>query len=149
MLHSNYPILYAGNTFNFELYLLRQAEQELRVGKPRVWTKIADIYAKQLTIISINPYPEAETTITIFGSDEIPPSLKHIIYNTNYHNFYRWGIKGERTGNHRIIYAIHNYHKVILLHYFDKQYNGLIKQKNILPAEENYAIYCKNDPTLY
>ncbi|WP_066187897.1 MULTISPECIES: hypothetical protein [Gracilibacillus] len=143
-----YQIIYKGNTSTFETYLLHQAEQELRIGKEGIWCRIADIYTRQLTIISLNPYPDMEIAdITDF--DESTPSLKHIIKNTEHTNFYRWDLKGGRTGNHRIIYDIHNYHKVILLHYFDKSYNGLIKQRDILPAENNYANYCEYDPNLY
>lgn len=74
---------------------------------------------------------------------------KHINVNTSYESFYRWGIQGGRTGNHRIIYAIHNYHKVIMLYHFDKQYNGLIKRKELIPAELNYENYCILDPNFY
>lgn len=56
---------------------------------------------------------------------------------------------GHRTGNHRIIYSIHNFYKVILLYYFDKQYNGLIKRDDLIPAEVNYENYCGIDPSLY
>lgn len=145
MSESKFEILYKGNTSHFETYLLDRAEQELRIGKQSIWCKVADMYARQLTIISINPFPES----ILFDSDETPPSLKQIIAHTNYTNFYRWGIKGGKTGNHPIIYAIHNYHKVILLHYFNKQYNGLINRRDILPAEKSYSNYCEDDPNLY
>lgn len=144
-----HKILYEGNVKDFEEYLLQQAEQEIRVSKQGIWCSVADQYLRQLTIISINPYPELEEIEDNQLKDENPPSIKHIIYNTDHNNFYRWGIQGGKTGNHRIVFAIHNFHKVILLHYFTKQYNGLIKRNDILPAEENYKRYCLVDPYLY
>ncbi|PDM39239.1 hypothetical protein CN643_01020 [Parageobacillus yumthangensis] len=39
--------------------------------------------------------------------------------------------------------------KVILLHYFDKQYNGAIRREDIEPAESAYESYCAFDPCLY
>ncbi|MDQ0297895.1 mRNA-degrading endonuclease RelE of RelBE toxin-antitoxin system [Salibacterium salarium] len=105
-------------------------------------------YARQLTIISINPYPGI-TSKEKATDDETPPSIKKIDKNTLYSNFFRWGINGGRTGNHRIIYAMHNFHKVILLYHFDKRYNGLIKRNDLIPAEWSYEDYCMDDPNLY
>ncbi|MEK4876210.1 hypothetical protein N1I87_16535 [Bacillus sp. FSL W8-0102] len=141
-----FEIIYEGNVSEFEEQLLYKSEQEVRKGRPGLWCKIADIYVRQLTIIRYNPFPEEPDDISI---DETPPSIKHINKNTEYENFYRWGIHGGRTGNHRIIYAIHNFHKVIFLYYFDKQYNGLIKRDDLIPAELNYETYCALDPSLY
>ena len=143
-----FEIISEGNVSEFEEQILYNAEQEIRIGKPGNWCHLADIYTRQLTIIRFNPYPE-EISDSIFSNDETPPSIKHINKNSEYKNFYRWGIHGGKTGNHRIIYAIHNYHKVILLHHFDKQYNGLIKRNNLLLAELNYEHYCEMDPNLY
>ena len=138
--------MYEGNVRDFEELILNQSEKEMNIGKPGSWCKLADLYARQLTITSINPYPE-ETDES--SNDDTPPSIKHINRNTDYKNFYRWGIHERKTGNHRIIYAIHNYHKVIMLYYFDKQYNGLIKKEDLIPADINYEEYCGKDPNLY
>lgn len=140
-------VVYRGNVKAFEEQVLNNSDQEVKKGKPGLWCKIADEYTRQLTIISINPYPEetAERKLT----DDTPPSIKHITKNTSYRNFYRWGLKGGRTGNHRIIFAMHNFHKVILLYYFDKRYNGLIKRNDLIPAELSYEDYCIDNPTLY
>lgn len=144
-----FEIIYEGNVNGFEEKLLYNAEQEMRKERPGRWCRVADIYVRQLTMISINPYPEVDVQQSELSNDETPPSIKHINKKTAYENFYRWGIQGGRTGNHRIIYAIHNYHKVIMLYYFDKQYNGLIRRKELIPAELNYENYCILDPNLY
>ena len=141
-----FEVIYEGSVSQFEERILYNAEQELRKGRPGPWCKLADVYARQLTIIKINPYPEDSDVIS---DDGTPPSIKHINMNTGYENFYRWGVHEKGTGNHRIIYAIHNYHKVIMLHYFDKQYNGLIKRCDIIPAEMYYQNYCTIDPSYY
>lgn len=93
------------------------------------------------------PYPDELHEYT--PEDECPPISKHLTKNTTLENLYRWGIPGRSTGNHRIIYAIHNYHKVVLPHYFDKRYNGSIRKADIIPAETNYIEYCTKDPFLY
>ncbi|RKQ28665.1 hypothetical protein [Oceanobacillus halophilus] len=143
-----FELIYEGNVIDYEERLIRNAEQELLQDKPGKWCKVANQYTRQLTIISYNPYPEEEDPL---DNDDVEglPSIKHIYMNTEYPNFYRWGFQGGRTGNHRIIYAIHNYYRVIMLHYFDKHYNGSIKRDNIIPAEVNYENYCKDDPNLY
>lgn len=143
-----FKVVYAGNVEEFEEQILYNADQEVRKGVPGIWCKIADEYARQLTIIKINPYPE-ESDEDLLEDGETPPSIKYLNKNTVYNNFYRWGIQGGRTGNHRIIFAIHNFSKVILLYHFDKQYNGLIKRDDLIPAECNYEEYCINDPNLY
>lgn len=141
-----YEIVYNGNVGEFEERILNRSEQEIRTGRAGHWCRVADIYARQLTIISINPYPEEPDEL---GDHENLPFIKHINKNTEYDNFYRWGIHERRTENHRIIYGIHNFHKVIMLYYFDKQYNGLIKRDDLIPAEINYEHYCGIDPSLY
>ena len=127
-------IIYEGNVSEFEEQLLSNSEQEIRIGKIGDWCKLADIYARQLTIIRINPYPE-ENDESEFEDGETTPSIKHINKNIEYTNFYRWGIQGRRTGNHRIIFAIHNYHKVILLHPFDKQHTGQLTRMDGVHAD--------------
>ncbi len=75
--------------------------------------------------------------------------MKHIVRNTKITNLYRWGLPGRSTGNHRILYVVHNFHKTILLHHFDKQYNGDIKSTDIQSAEKRYLEYCIDNPSLY
>ncbi|MCD8510096.1 MAG: type II toxin-antitoxin system RelE/ParE family toxin [Bacillus sp. (in: Bacteria)] len=142
-----FELMYVGNVKNFEEKILYNAEQEMLRGKAGIWCAVADSYVRQLTIIAYNPYPEEY--IENNHGDETPPSIKHLVENVNYENFFRWGFSGGLTGNHRIIFAIHNYHKVILLHYFNKKYNGTISRNDIIPAEINYENYCVEDPDLY
>lgn len=139
-------MIYVGNVSQFEEEILFKSEQEIRKGRFGQWCKLAEVYARQLTIIKFNPYPEESDGI---NDDVAPPSIKHINMNTEYENLYRWGIHERGTGHHRIIYAVHNYHKVILLHYFDKQYNGLIKRQDLIPVEVSYENYCTIDPSYY
>lgn len=145
--NKKFEIKFVGNVEVFENRMLRLAEQELRLDKRSMWCRIADIYTRQLTIIQFNPYPPEYESDQGFSDYEL--SIKQIIQNTTYENFYRWGINGGKTGNHRIIYAVHNYHRVIMLHYFDKQYNGAIKSNDLVPAEARYDTYCWQDPNLY
>ncbi|MCE7792386.1 hypothetical protein K8O68_08140 [Salipaludibacillus sp. CUR1] len=56
--YKRFKIVYAGNVADFEEEILYWAEQEVRRGKLGLWCELADNYATQLTIISINPYPE-------------------------------------------------------------------------------------------
>lgn len=140
-----FVIIYKGNVRKFEEQILTNAEQEVRIGRRGPWCQLADIYARQLTIIRYNPYPEEN----IESDDQTPPSIKHIDKNTEHANFYRWGMQGGKTGNHRIIFAIHNYHKVIMLYHFDKQYNGLINRSDLIPAEVQYEDYSIFDPSYY
>ncbi|MDG5790153.1 hypothetical protein QA612_22190 [Evansella sp. AB-P1] len=142
-----FEIIFVGNVRKFEERLLYKAEQEMIKGFPAGWCQVADNYVRQLTIIQMNPHPEFNHDTN--ESHERPPSIKKLNQNIIYNNFYRWGIHGGMTGNHRIIYAIHNYHKVILLYYFDKKYNGSISRNDIIPAEVTYETYCLHDPNLY
>src|SRR5699024_8150177 len=70
--------------------------------------------------------------------EESPPVVKLVSRQTNLKELFRWGIKIGTIGNHRILYIVHNYYKVVLLYYFNKQYNGDIKREDIEPAEEQY-----------
>ncbi|AOM81631.1 hypothetical protein [Salisediminibacterium beveridgei] len=126
---------------------MENVAQEQRTKGKGKWTKFADIYTRQLSLIEHYPHPE--TIEDELNENQIPPSIKYIIANKSYNNFYRWGINGGAVGNHRIIFALHNFSKVILLYQFDKQYNGLIKREHIQPAEEVYEEYSNIDPPLY
>ncbi|TFE02406.1 hypothetical protein [Jeotgalibacillus salarius] len=142
-----YIIISQGNIEDFEDTLLYYAEQEVIKSKPGTWSKLADKYARLLVILSINPYPDIDHESQL--SNNQMNAIKYIHHNTHYRNFYRLGFSGGGTGNHRIIFAIHNYGKIIMLHHFLKQYNGLIHRHDILPAELNYEAYCQHDPNLY
>lgn len=145
----NFDIVVEGNVQEFESKLIEKTEQEIRVwGKKGPWCGLADQYARQLTIISFGPYPE-ESFVNEHNDDELLPSLKHITKNTNREHFYRWGMKRKGTGNYRIIYTVHNYHQIVLLHYFDKRYNGLIRRNDLIPAEFVYEQYCISSPSRY
>lgn len=142
-----YDIIYKGNVKAFEQYLLDKAEQEFQQrGHRGMWCQLTDTYIRQLKIIMEDPFPPAEADT---DDDEDPPSIKHLTVNVTFDNLFRWGLRipRTRTGNHRIIFAIHNYHKVVLLHHFDKKYNGVIKLKDIQPAEARYEDYCVYDPS--
>ena len=84
--------------------------------------------------------------------NELPPSIKvlerHI--SPEYEGrLYRWGMEEISTGNFRIIYIIYDYYKVLLLHHFDKQYNGDVKRTDIEPAETVYEEYLQKNPSSY
>lgn len=144
---NEFKITRLGNILEFEHMLLRQVEQEKRIDKSGPWSKIADRYVRQLIIISSDPYPLDLQEVD--GYYESSLSIKKVTSNTSYSNFYRWGISGGITGNHRIIYAIHNYNEVILLHHFLKNYNGQITRFDLKPTEKNYEGYCRKYPSLY
>ncbi|WP_404456627.1 hypothetical protein [Oceanobacillus kapialis] len=136
-----------GAVGRFEDLLISKAEQSYRTGKNKIWVRIAELYQFQKERLSHHPYPEEYNEA--LSEDDTPPVIKKIDKNTSLKELYRWGIQGGKTGNHRILYTLHNYEKVVLLHYFDKRYNGAIKVKNILPAEKNYSNYCIDDPSHY
>jgi hypothetical protein len=48
-----FEIIYEGNVREFEEQLLYKSEQEMRKGRPGLWCKIADIYARQRSYVSI------------------------------------------------------------------------------------------------
>lgn len=142
-----FKITRMGNIQGFEELILRQVEQEQRTHKNGQWSKLADAYLRQLIILSIDPYPSEQEEIVSGDSNTI--SLKKLSLNTEFLNFFRWVVPGGVTGNHRIIYAIHNYSEVVLLHHFNKLYNGQIKRNDILPAEIEYVRYCELNSNLY
>lgn len=131
----------------FEETLLERADQEKRTKGKGAWIHVAERYLIQKERLALYPWPEEFHDQT--PEDEFPPVIKHITRNTTITNLYRWGIPGRSTGNHRILYAIHNYREIIFLHYFDKQYNGDIRKRDIQPAEERYFEYCSYYPSLY
>ncbi|TFD99420.1 hypothetical protein [Jeotgalibacillus salarius] len=90
----------------------------------------------------LEEYPFPEEFNEQSEEDVHPPVVKPIIFNTQLDELYRWGMKYRSTGNHRILYTVHNYKEVVLLHYFDKQYNGNIVREDIVPAEKTYEPYC-------
>lgn len=138
---------YRGNLRAFQDFLLSKAQEELQAGKGNRWQKLIDVYIRQLTIIKENPYPEDNSNP---DDDSLPPSIKVITQNTKYPNlFYRWALRREGLGNYRIIYCVHNYYKVVLLHVFEKRYNGAIREEDLAPAEEEYDLFCLEEPNLY
>lgn len=58
-------------------------------------------------------------------------------------------MKAHKVGNFRIIYVIYDYHKVLFLHAFDKQYNGDIKRENIEEVEKIYEDYLRKYQSKY
>jgi hypothetical protein len=137
-----------GTVGEFEDFLITKAEQEARLGRRSGrWIRLAELYYTQKERLALYPWAEEFNKNT--PEDESPPVVKHVTRNTDFEFLFRWGIFGGITGNHRILYTVHNYHKVVLLHYFDKRYNGDIKRSDIIPAEETYSEYCSHDPSHY
>ena len=145
----NYPLETLGNIPEFEEMLIQKADQEMRIGKPRNWIHLLEVYIRQKEIISKNPFPESDEAIQ---EDELPPSIKRLERHINpkYEGrLYRWGIEDFSIGNFRIIYILHDFYKVLLLHFFDKQYNGDVKRADIKTAENVYEDYLQNYPSTY
>lgn len=145
-----YKVVFAdenGTVPQFEDMLIEMAEREKRIGRRGSWTRLAKIYLRQKERLSHYPYPEDFNDKT--PEDENPPVIKKVIRNTILHDLYRWGIHLKGTGNHRILYTIHDYYKVVLLHYFNKQYNGDIRRKDIEPAEKAYYDFLCREPSKY
>ena len=131
----------------FEAFLLQKAEQDKKAKGKGNWLNLSKQYIVQKGRLKLYPYPEDFNSSAL--GDESPPIVKHIFRHTTITNLYRWILDGGVTGNHQILFVLHNYYKVVLVHYFDKQYNGDIKAQDILPAEERYFEHCENDPSLY
>ena len=148
-----YEVEIAGNVLEFENLLLEKAAQEIRVGHESSWTKLADLYTTQLEIIRRLPFADPDLSTY---EDDLPPAfrqvrdvldIKIIDKGTIYpEHFYRWGLKIKATGNYRIFYCVHNYYKVVLLHFFEKKYNGGIRREDLLPAELAYEQLCFREP---
>lgn len=146
---NEYQIIFAeenGTVANFEAKIIKQYEQENRVGRGGIWLKLAKQYYEDKSLLRKYPYPE---DFNATYSDKTPPVIKEIFRNNTIEPLYRWGRQYGITGNHRILYTIHNYHRVVLLHYFNKQYNGDIKTSDIEKAESVYRDYCAIDPSFY
>lgn len=90
-----------------------------------------------------------ETIFAYFLSILINDIFGFSLPNNTVENLYRWGFKFRRTGNHRIVYTIHDYYKVVLLHNFNKHYNGNIRWEDITCVELVYEHYCINDISYY
>lgn len=142
-----YKLVFHQSVKEFEAFLLQKAEQDKKTKGKGNWLNLAKQYIVQKERLKLYPYPEDFNSSAL--GDESPPIVKHIFRHTTITNLYRWGLDGGVTGNHRILFVLHNYYKVVLVHYFDKQYNGDIKALDILPAEERYFEHCENDPSLY
>jgi hypothetical protein len=131
----------------FEELLLHNAQQEATRGTRGrgLWTIVAEHYLKQKERLEIYPLPD-EFNI---DDDEVLPDMKYMYENTVYPGeLIRWGLK-TRLGNFRILYIIHNYAEVVLLHQFEKNYNGSIKRVDIEPAEKVYFDYMVGNPSHY
>lgn len=146
---SKFRIEELGNVNEFQERLISKANQEQLVGKPGRWTKLLETYIRQRSIIEGNPYPEDDEPE---DNDENPPSIKCLQYGVSpgYEGkLFRWGLGQYSVGNFRVIFAIHDYHQVLLLHAFDKKYNGAIRRKDIKEAEETYSAYTSRNPGRY
>src|SRR5699024_12283847 len=91
------------------------------------------MYVIQKRRLETDPYPEAFNHKST--DDENPPVVKSVHRQTELKELFRWGIKIGSIGNHRILYIVHIYYIVVLLYYFNKQYNGVITREDIKPAE--------------
>src|SRR5699024_9664205 len=132
----------AGIVVRFENEMIRKAEQEYRTGKGKEWTQLAEMYVIQKRRLETDPYPEDFNNKS--SDDESPPVVKLVSRQTKLKELFRWGIKIGAIGNHRILYIVHHYYKVVLLYYFNKQYNGDIKL-----AEEQYFKLLEHDSSYY
>jgi len=137
----------AGTVARFENKMIQKAEQEYRIGKGKEWTQLAEMYVIQKRRLETDPYPEDFNHKSM--NDESPPVVKLVSRQTELKELFRWGIKIGSIGNHRILYIVHNYYKVDLLYYFNKQYNGDIKREDVKPAEEQYFKLLERDPSHY
>ncbi|MDX6154542.1 hypothetical protein [Marinococcus sp. PL1-022] len=138
-----YDIQALGNVPAFEDWLFDAATQEWQQrGRQGIWGKTADQYIRQRAVLEYNPYPPEENQTR---RDAVPPSIKQVYRHTELEELYRWGIDGAKTGNHRLLFVIHEGKKVLLLHYFDKTYNGAIRRPDIVPAERCYDTYGAKD----
>ena len=135
-----YIIHTLGNVPSFEDWLLNTAAQEWQQrGRQGPWGKTADQYIRQKTILEYNPYPPEKDSSS---RDIVPPSIKRVYRHTELEELYRWGINGAKKDNHRLLFVIHEDQRVLLLHHFNKIYNGAIRRRDIIPAEESYKDYC-------
>ena len=106
-------------------------------------------YIRPREIISYNPYPESNE---FEPDDEVPPSIKLLTRNIDprfENELYRWGLQNFSVANYRIIFAVYDYYKVLLLYAFDKQYNNDVKREDIKPAELVYDEYLGQFPSKY
>lgn len=134
-----YNVHALGNVPTFEDWLFNAAAQEWQQrGRQGPWGKTADQYIRQKTILEYNPYPPEKDSSS---RDTVPPSIKHVYRHTEIEELYRWGIDGAKTGNHRLLFVIEEGRNVLLLHYFNKTYNGAIRRPDIVPAEQMYEEY--------
>ncbi|WP_230856084.1 hypothetical protein [Virgibacillus dakarensis] len=85
-----FKIIYEGNVSEFEKQILYNSDQEVIKGKPGGWCQLADVYARQLAIISHNPYPE-ELDGGKSMDDETPPSV-NIFIKTPYMGTFIGGV---------------------------------------------------------
>lgn len=144
-----YEIVELGNMKAFQNMLLIKAQHEQQTKKSGVWSSLLATYIRQWEIISYNPYPE---TNELEYDDEVPPSIKLLTRNIDprfENELYRWGLQNFSVANFRIIFAVYDYYKVLLLHVFDKQYNNDIKREDIKPAELVYDEYLGQFPSKY
>ena len=138
-----------GNVNSFQDQIINEAMKEKQAKKSKVWTSLLETYIRQREIILNAPVPDSNEDAE---EDVLPPSIKLLKRNINqkYANqLYRWGMRADKVGNFRIIYVIYDYHKVLFLHAFDKQYNGDIKREDIEEAEKIYEDYLKKYPSKY
>lgn len=144
-----HEIVELGNMEAFQSILLINAQQEQQTKKPGVWSSLLATYIRQREIISYNPYPESNE---FEPDDEVPPSIKLLTRNIDprfENELYRWGLQNFSVANYRIIFAVYDYYKVLLLHVFDKQYNNDVKREDIKPAELVYDEYLGQFPSKY
>jgi mRNA-degrading endonuclease RelE of RelBE toxin-antitoxin system len=146
-----YEVVFAdenGTVKKFEQWIMHKYQQAAQVGRGRAWIRLAELYFKQKERLKHYPYPEDFNDKS--PEDEHPPIIKKVDRNTQLELLFRWGFKVAGTeGNHRILYTIHNYEKVVLLHHFDKRYNHTIRREDIIPAEEAYFKFMEKEPSLY
>lgn len=146
---SKFLIEELGNVIKFQDQLISKAQQEQLIGKRGGWTKLLEIYIRQRSLIEENPYPEDDEAR---DGDANPTSIKHLQHYVNPDfegKLFRWGLGQYPVGNFRVIFAVHDFYKVLLLYAFDKKYNGAIRRADIEEAEEVYSAYINHNPGRY
>lgn len=142
---NEYPIKELGNILKFEEYIGNQAYDEFQKGHTSMqWRNSLKGYIAQKEAISVQPYADS------LSIDY--PTVKRVILNLPPRfdkTLYRWRLESLKVGNWRILYKVHNYHTILLLHGFHKDYNGAIRTNDIQKAINVLQGYLEVDPDLY
>ena len=139
-----YDIQVAGNISDFEKMLEDNVLAESQsLNSSDKWSKIVDYYYQALVELAYGPDPDMFPIDEENGELDIKKIINRLPVEADESDrFFRLKLIYREELKHRIIYTVHDYYLIVLLHIFKKDYNNDIRTEDIEQAVAVYNALC-------